>query len=113
VGKTIEAAEEILLPDWFIETQQRRRNEYMEIGIDGDRILGRVDEWPRNVKPNKTFYKLEKTSARGIAIGLVPTREPWEVPAFLGFGGWNEAPPPEAQCAVQKFWQKLYGAVPQ
>jgi hypothetical protein len=47
-----------------------------------------------------------------VALSLVPAREPWEVPALLGFDGWNECPMPELIAAVLREWGRLYGAVP-
>jgi len=45
-----------------------------------------------------------------VAIALVPTRSPWEVPAYLGYGGWNECPPPEVHVALMKRWYQRHGA---
>ena len=39
-------------------------------------------------------------------------KNPWEVFAWLPFGGWNECPPPEEQRAAAKYWFEQYGAVP-
>lgn len=36
--------------------------------------------------------------------------ESWHIPALFKYGGWNECPEPEAQCAIWKYWQEKYGA---
>jgi hypothetical protein len=45
-----------------------------------------------------------------VAIALVPTTRAWEVPAWLGYGGWNDCPEPAVQVAVMKRWHERYGA---
>jgi hypothetical protein len=47
-----------------------------------------------------------------VAIALLPTTTPWEVPAYLPFGGWNECPDPHEHLAVMKGWYELHGAEP-
>lgn len=42
----------------------------------------------------------------------VPTTKPWEVVAYVPFGGWNECPAPEEMMAICKYWYEKYGAVP-
>lgn len=42
----------------------------------------------------------------------VPVREPWQVFAYIPFGGWNECPDADNQMAVAKYWFGKYGAVP-
>lgn len=34
----------------------------------------------------------------------------WHIPALFKYGGWNECPEPEAQCAIWKYWEEKYGA---
>ncbi|HTF88654.1 MAG TPA: DUF4253 domain-containing protein [Planctomycetota bacterium] len=41
---------------------------------------------------------------------LIPTRFGHEVPAYIGFGGWNACPPPEVHVAVLRHWHERYGA---
>ena len=42
----------------------------------------------------------------------IPANNPWEVFAWLPFGGWNECPAPEIMMAVGKHWYERHGAVP-
>lgn len=37
---------------------------------------------------------------------------PWQVPALVPFGGWNDCPPPAEQAAALRDWQNRFGAVP-
>lgn len=42
----------------------------------------------------------------------VPTNNPWEVVAYVPFGGWNDCPYPDDMAAICKYWYEKYGAVP-
>lgn len=42
----------------------------------------------------------------------VPTKNPWEVVAYVPFGGWNDCPDVEDMTAICKYWYQKYGAVP-
>lgn len=42
----------------------------------------------------------------------VPTKNPWEVVAYVPFGGWNECPDPEEMATICKYWHEKYTAIP-
>ncbi len=42
----------------------------------------------------------------------VPTSNPYEVFAWLPFGGWNACPRSEDLISVSKYWYETYGALP-
>jgi len=70
--------------------------------------------WPKKFKPNKSFTLpfnlLTRKPLPEVVVALVPTSVSWEVPAYLGFGGWNECPGPEVHVAMLKRWKRLFGA---
>jgi hypothetical protein len=47
-----------------------------------------------------------------VGFALIELKHPYEAPAYLGFGGWNAAPPPEEIAAALREWEAAYGAVP-
>ena len=47
-----------------------------------------------------------------IVLAEIPVKNPWEVFAWLPFGGWNECPANEEHMAVAKYWFEKYGAFP-
>ena len=47
-----------------------------------------------------------------IILAEIPVKNPWEVFAYLPFGGWNECPANEEHMAVAKYWFEKYGAFP-
>lgn len=78
---------------------------------------GAPDEiaWPAAPDPKKQrvrFNTLQRRKGRASLIWLVRMRQPFESPAFFGFGGWNECPAPELHVAVLREWFVQYKAVP-
>ena len=63
---------------------------------------------------NRFLSLYDSTGKQTIPIVLaeIPVKNPWEVFAWLTFGGWNECPAPEEHMAVARYWFKKYGAVP-
>lgn len=55
-------------------------------------------------------------SYRGQTIPMVlaeiPAEHPWEIFAWMPFGGWNDCPSDEELMAAAKYWFEQYGAVP-
>jgi hypothetical protein len=45
-----------------------------------------------------------------VLIGRVQIAEPWQLPAALRFGGWNDCPEPEIHSAMFMRWQEKYAA---
>jgi hypothetical protein len=45
-----------------------------------------------------------------VAVALVPTPRPWEVAAFLQFGGFNACPSPAEHVAIHRLWGQAFGA---
>ena len=47
-----------------------------------------------------------------LLFAKIPTSKPWEVFAWIPFGGWNECPKPKEMMAAAKYWYDEFGAVP-
>jgi len=47
-----------------------------------------------------------------VVIAKIPTKNPWELAAWIPMGGVNECPAPVEQVAVFRYWYEKYGAVP-
>ena len=45
-----------------------------------------------------------------VIIGLIPTPEPWQTPAFTAFGEWNDCPPSHVHVAMHKRWHERFGS---
>ncbi len=51
-------------------------------------------------------------SSKEVILAKIPTVNPWEVFAWMPFGGWNECPTADVMMAVSKRWYEKYGSVP-
>lgn len=47
-----------------------------------------------------------------LVLAKIPAKHPWEVFAWLPFGGWNDCPDTPQLMAAAKYWFEQYGAVP-
>jgi hypothetical protein len=72
-------------------------------------------EWSaEGVEPRSSFDVVRRSpylpQDKRIYVGLIPTINSWEIPAYIPFGGWNACPPPEVHIAVQRYWNQVYGS---
>ena len=58
------------------------------------------------------LHTLKGLKGKPVVMQLIRVENSYEVPAYLGFGGWNECPAPEIQVAVLREWRREYNAVP-
>lgn len=65
-------------------------------------------------KPNTQFHGVYEVVSgkplKHVTVALWPTREGWEVPALMRYGGWNACPMPHVQVALLRRWQEQYDA---
>ena len=47
-----------------------------------------------------------------LILAKIPVKNPWEIFAYLPFGGWNECPNTPELMAVAKYWFEQHGAMP-
>ncbi len=65
-----------------------------------------------DLKNLHSFWETGTGLVSEMLLALIPVREPWQVFAWLPFGGWNDCPGAEEMMAVAKYWYEKYGAVP-
>ncbi len=72
------------------------------------------EEWPTEPahQGRVKLHSLKGRKGQASTVVLVRIEHTYEVPAYLGFGGWNDCPAPEVQVAVLREWQMEYRAVP-
>lgn len=104
-GQEILAAGLALDVDAWIRTQRAEDPEHYaeDLSVSGE------------VEPNGEFTQaadiLTGKPHREVLFALVPVDEPWQVPAQLKPGGWNDCPPAHVHLAFFKRWHERYGAV--
>jgi Domain of unknown function (DUF4253) len=89
----------------------QRKEQAIEDGLDPDSRLGM---WPGEIL-DKGSIGLHKDVVTAkikpeVHLGLVKIAEPWQLPAALKWGGWNDCPNPEIHCAFHRDWQERFGA---
>jgi hypothetical protein len=72
------------------------------------------EQWPTEAEaPTQVKFRTATAARRNPSvILLVRVEHPYEVPAYLEFGGWNDCPAPGLQVAVLREWHKEYNARP-
>ena len=96
---------------WFTDRLTEWKN---EPDIDWNETFGEVKA--ENGDVQKTFsgfldYKNSRLADECI-LAKIPVKEPWEVFAWLPFGGWNDCPNPEDILRIAEYFYKRYGAIP-
>ena len=59
-----------------------------------------------------SYWDCETQKTQPMILAKIPVKNPWEVFAYLPFGGWNDCPDTMALMAVSKYWHEQHGAVP-
>jgi hypothetical protein len=102
----IKASSTINAKKWLTQQQKALQDE-----IDVASVTG---EWQgeSSTKPGFTLASDIMTGAPidGLIGTKIKTDRNWKIPAYFNFGGWNNCPSPEVQCAIWKYWQQEYGA---
>lgn len=75
-------------------------------------FIGEFDEEPETVDRFTVFQDYRSRRNVETVLLKVPTVRPWELVAYVPFGGWNECPDVKEMMAICKYWFEKYGAVP-
>ena len=51
-------------------------------------------------------------SVEEVILAEIPTAKPYEVFAWVPFGGWNECPEPADMIKAARYWYEKHGAIP-
>ncbi len=104
------ASQPIDVDKWFLD---RLNAEKESMGDYWKELVAEIEKDPANATDR--FLGIEaygtKKSEECI-LAKIPTKEPWEVFAWLPFGGWNEVPMPEEILWIAKYWYEKFGAIP-
>lgn len=103
----VQSSHDVNLDKWIAE----RRSEGEDDGFSVDHLLG---EWPGEVT-EKGAIGLHKDILTGkvkreVFLGLAAIEQPWQLPAVLKYGAWNDCPEAEVHCAFHRKWHDEYGA---
>lgn len=101
--------------DWDDEDEYEDDDEYDEDEYEDNDEYDDDDEYDEDDYINTSLcayhsYTSDKTTT--VILAEIPVVHPWEIFAWLPFGGWNECPDAEDMMAISKYWYETYGAVP-
>lgn len=106
-----------LLPDGREVVRRRLQDWRAEITAEDpslnwrEDILGKVEGGKPRTRLSG-FWDYRHVETAPLVLAEIPAKNPWEVFAWLPFGGWNECPQDLEHMAVAKYWFEKYGAVP-
>lgn len=95
---------------WFTERLGYWKD---EMGADWNETVGEIVCEPgavMNTFSGIVSYGTQKSEE--CILAKIPVTNPWEVFAWLPFGGWNECPMPEEILWIAKYWYERYGVIP-
>lgn len=106
---TMPASGKQLLAERF---EEYSRDSLEDFDMDMDAFIGEYDGEPEVMSGFSALLDYSTGDTLEIILFEIPTRNPWEVVAYLPFGGWNECPTPSEMAAICKYWYEEYGAIP-
>ena len=74
--------------------------------------IGVFDDKPTAIDSFLAFQSFPSEKNIETILFHVPTTKPWELVAYVPFGGWNDCPRVEEMMAICKYWFEKYGAIP-
>ena len=96
----------------FDKLISERKEEALDDDMDFDNeILGPMEGGEINDRFG-SLWKYDDTSMTyPLILAKIPVKNPWEIFAYLPFGGWNDCPDTQDLMAAAKYWYEKYGAI--
>ena len=94
---------------------QSRMNDRISELKDDDMSLEEITGTTEGGEPGNRFLSYWNYDTRRtcpLILAKIPVKNPWEVFAYLPFGGWNECPDTAELMAIARYWLEQHGAVP-
>ncbi len=88
------------------------RKEIEKYGLEECELLTGEVSGGEGINRFLSLWYLDGKTTAPVLLAEIPVEHPWEVFAYLPFGGWNECPSPKEHMSVAKYWFETYGAVP-
>ncbi|CZE51324.1 DUF4253 domain-containing protein [Campylobacter geochelonis] len=79
---------------------------------DNKEVIGKFKSSAESLNQPISIWNHETKLTKKLILAKIPVKNPWEIFAYLPFGGWNSCPDALTMMAVAKLWFEKYGAVP-
>ena len=90
----------------------QRKEEAEDDDMDWEEeVLGEMEGGYEN-RRFSSYWNSDTHMTYPLILAKIPVKNPWEIFAYLPFGGWNECPNTPELMAVAKYWFEQYGAAP-
>ncbi len=110
--KELLSAELIDVQKWFSQNDAPDEAFLEQMDLEREEFLKETDGADTSSCGFCGFIDYNTQKSCDVILAKIPTVRPWEVFAWVPFGGWNECPAPDVMMAVSKYWYEKYGAVP-
>ena len=110
ISQIVEASSTVDARIWFRDRKKELVDEYTEEGFEVAEIEG---TWPGPLNGHEISMHRDLMSGKlleEVLLAKLVVDAPWRIPAHFKYGGWNDCPNPEVQCAVWQDWGKRYRA---
>lgn len=94
------------------EYLSKRYRETLADRGDEESLVGDFDGEAEMLYNFKAFTDYSGDKTKEVALFYIPTAHPWELSAYVPFGGFNECPDPKTMVSVCKYWYEKYEAIP-
>lgn len=95
--------------EWFTERLSEMKEDY---GDYWEQITAETGETGGAACKLSGFVEYATGKSSELILAKIPTDKPWEVFAWIPFGGWNDCPEPSVMISVGKYWFERYHAIP-
>ncbi len=89
----------------------QRKEEAEDDDMDWEEVLGEMEGGYDNCRFS-SYWSSDNNMTYPLILAKIPVKNPWEIFAYLPFGGWNECPDTVELMAAAKYWFEQYGAMP-
>lgn len=93
------------------ELTGQRKEEAEDDEIDWEEVLGEMRGGYENCRFS-SYWESDSHMTHPVILAKIPVKNPWEIFAYLPFGGWNDCPDTQSLMEVAKYWFEQYGAIP-
>ncbi len=97
-----------VLEEWICQRKEEAEDDELDWEAD---VLGSLENGYENNRFS-SYWEYDTDMTHPLILAKIPVKHPWEVFAYLPFGGWNECPNTPELMAVAKYWFVQYGALP-
>lgn len=99
IGEAVGSAEE-----WFSQRLSELKGNYDDAEWNAQ-VIGEVESSAdAKVTRFSGFVDFSSGKSGEVILAKIPVENPWEIFAWLPFGGWNECPTPEEMVLIGRYW---------